>query len=227
MRFLAVAALLALAMAAPVAARSVNVNVDVEVPSHHVAPHHEAGAPHVHEHFLPIMEPIPIEGFKVDDAADGDVTAPTDTTPSPDTDVAPSVPAPETPAPEPTPVPAPADPTPAPAEPAKPSKPSKVLPAKDHSHPSNSRLIRNKILNKLNGVVKPTAKPKKCDELKSEIEAKIKANKVPHYALTVVATADAPAAIAAGTAADPKNPMKEVGSCEGGSHKILYQRLAH
>ena len=52
---------------------------------------------------------------------------------------------------------------------------------------------------------------KSCEELKGEIDAKIKANGVTQYTLTVVdkdATADG----------------KVVGTCEGGTKKIVYKR---
>lgn len=52
---------------------------------------------------------------------------------------------------------------------------------------------------------------KNCEELKGEIEAKIKANNVPHYSLDVVEK---------GASADGK----VVGSCEGGTKEIVYKR---
>lgn len=52
---------------------------------------------------------------------------------------------------------------------------------------------------------------KPCEELKSEIEAKIKANNVPHYSLDVVEK---------GASADGE----VVGSCEGGTKEIVYKR---
>ena len=54
---------------------------------------------------------------------------------------------------------------------------------------------------------------KNCDELKDEIDGKLKAKGVSGYELMVV-EADAPAAATA----------VEVGSCDGGSKKILYRR---
>lgn len=53
------------------------------------------------------------------------------------------------------------------------------------------------------------AKP--CEELKAEIDAKIKANGVPAYSLEVVDK---------GSAGD----KQVVGSCEAGSKEIVYQR---
>ena len=53
------------------------------------------------------------------------------------------------------------------------------------------------------------AKP--CDELKTEIAAKIDANHVSGYTLEIVAM-------------DQVGDRKVVGSCEGGTKKIVYQR---
>lgn len=55
------------------------------------------------------------------------------------------------------------------------------------------------------GQVKP------CEELKSEIEAKIRANGVAEFTLTIV-DKDAP------------EDGKVVGTCEGGTKKIVYKR---
>lgn len=52
---------------------------------------------------------------------------------------------------------------------------------------------------------------KPCEELKAEIDAKIKANNVSSYTLEVVEK---------GAAGD----KKVVGSCEAGSKEIVYQR---
>jgi hypothetical protein len=52
---------------------------------------------------------------------------------------------------------------------------------------------------------------KSCDDLKSEIDAKIKAKGASSYTLEVVAK---------GSAADGK----VVGTCEGGAKKIVYKR---
>jgi len=52
---------------------------------------------------------------------------------------------------------------------------------------------------------------KSCDDLKSEIDAKIKAKGVSAYTLEVVAK---------GSAADGK----VVGTCEGGAKEIVYKR---
>ena len=57
------------------------------------------------------------------------------------------------------------------------------------------------------------AQRKDCDELKAEIDAKIKANGVPAYTLEIV----------------PTDQVKDgdgqvVGSCDGGTKKIVYKR---
>jgi hypothetical protein len=55
------------------------------------------------------------------------------------------------------------------------------------------------------------AQVKSCEELKSEIEVKIKANGVKEFTLTIV---DKSAA----------EDGKVVGTCDGGSKKIVYKR---
>ena len=55
------------------------------------------------------------------------------------------------------------------------------------------------------------AQQKNCDELKGEIDAKIKKNGVASFSLTVVAS-------------DAKEDGKVVGTCEGGTKKIVYKR---
>ena len=52
---------------------------------------------------------------------------------------------------------------------------------------------------------------KPCEELKSEIDAKIKANKVEGYTLEVVGN-------------DDVKDQTVVGSCEGGTKKIVYSK---
>ncbi|MCU1727219.1 DUF1161 domain-containing protein [Pseudomonas sp. 7P_10.2_Bac1] len=53
---------------------------------------------------------------------------------------------------------------------------------------------------------------KPCEELKSEIAAKIDANGVPHYTLEIVDKGTGP------------QDKKVVGSCEGGTKDIVYKR---
>jgi hypothetical protein len=57
------------------------------------------------------------------------------------------------------------------------------------------------------------AKRKPCEELKAEIEAKIRNNGVRHFTLTVVPNAQV-------------KDQHVVGSCDGGTKKITYQRGA-
>ena len=68
-----------------------------------------------------------------------------------------------------------------------------------------------------------------CDDLKSQIDAKLQAKGVTSYTLAIVpvAQAAAPAAESAPAAAtDPaqKTAGKVVGSCEGDTKQIVYQR---
>ncbi|VVO82323.1 DUF1161 domain-containing protein [Pseudomonas fluorescens] len=55
------------------------------------------------------------------------------------------------------------------------------------------------------------AKPKSCEELKAEIEAKIQANNVSSYTLEIV------------TNDEVHDQNMVVGSCEYGTKKIIYQ----
>ena len=55
------------------------------------------------------------------------------------------------------------------------------------------------------------AQRKDCGELKAEIEGKIKANGVKEFTLNIVANED-------------KGEGKVVGTCDGGTKKILYKR---
>ena len=52
---------------------------------------------------------------------------------------------------------------------------------------------------------------KPCDELKSEIDAKLQAKGVKGYTLDVIPT-------------DQVKDQKVIGSCEGGTKKIVYKR---
>jgi hypothetical protein len=53
---------------------------------------------------------------------------------------------------------------------------------------------------------------KACEDLKSEIAAKLDAKGVKNYTLTIVAVADV------------KDGDKVVGSCDGGTNRIIYVR---
>jgi len=57
----------------------------------------------------------------------------------------------------------------------------------------------------------PALARKDCNELKSEIDAKIKANGVKVYTLTIVPK-------------DQEADGKVVGTCDGGTKKIMYKR---
>jgi len=61
-----------------------------------------------------------------------------------------------------------------------------------------------------------SAAGKPCEELKSEIAAKLDAKKVTGYTLDIVDAND--------KAADDKNAAKVVGTCEGGAKKITYSK---
>ncbi|CDF96684.1 MULTISPECIES: DUF1161 domain-containing protein [unclassified Pseudomonas] len=56
------------------------------------------------------------------------------------------------------------------------------------------------------------AAPKSCEELKAEIEAKIQANKVSSYTLEIVMENEV------------RDQNMVVGTCEGGTKKIIYQK---
>lgn len=64
------------------------------------------------------------------------------------------------------------------------------------------------------GVLSSTAlaAPKPCEELKQEIEVKIQAAGVASYTLEIVPNDEA------------QDPNMVVGSCDGGTKKIIYQR---
>ena len=56
------------------------------------------------------------------------------------------------------------------------------------------------------------AEPKPCEELRAEIEVKIQAAGVASYTLEIVPNDEA------------QDPNMVVGSCDGGTKKIIYQR---
>ncbi|WP_322981900.1 DUF1161 domain-containing protein [Pseudomonas sp. C11] len=72
------------------------------------------------------------------------------------------------------------------------------------------RLIPALALMLLAGSALAATKP--CEELKQEIEVKIQANNVPSYTLEIVSKDEV------------TDPSMVVGSCEGGSKKIVYQK---
>jgi uncharacterized protein DUF1161 len=61
------------------------------------------------------------------------------------------------------------------------------------------------------GATAAFAATKPCEELKSEIEAKLQANGVKNYALEIVPT-------------DQVKDEKVVGTCDGGTKKITYKK---
>lgn len=60
-------------------------------------------------------------------------------------------------------------------------------------------------------MISPAFAAKSCDELKAEIEAKIKGHGVATYTLDVLSAADV-------------KDQRVVGSCEGGAKKIAYKK---
>ncbi|MCV4284805.1 DUF1161 domain-containing protein [Pseudomonas capsici] len=56
------------------------------------------------------------------------------------------------------------------------------------------------------------AAARNCEELKAQIDAKLQSLNVKSYTLQIIPTADV------------KMDQKVVGSCEAGSHKIIYSR---
>jgi len=80
-------------------------------------------------------------------------------------------------------------------------------------------------------VTPAVAAPKACDELKSEIEEKIKKNGAQNFTLDVVAKGEAPKAAAAAQGDAKKDDAKKgagegkvVGTCEGGTKQIIYKK---
>jgi len=68
-----------------------------------------------------------------------------------------------------------------------------------------------------------------CDDLKSQIDAKLQAKGVTSYTLTIVPVAQAAAPVAASAPASASDPAKKtegkvVGTCEGDTKQIIYQR---
>ncbi|MDB5801572.1 MAG: hypothetical protein JWL63_2511 [Rhodocyclales bacterium] len=72
-------------------------------------------------------------------------------------------------------------------------------------------MIKTFVAFSLAAMISPAFAAKSCDELKGEIEAKIKGHGVASYALDVV------------TSADVKD-QKVIGSCEGGAKKVVYKK---
>jgi hypothetical protein len=66
------------------------------------------------------------------------------------------------------------------------------------------------------GAASTFAAGKPCEELKSQIAAKLDAKNVSGYTLDIVAATD--------KTADAKQAAKVVGTCEGGARKITYTK---
>ena len=73
------------------------------------------------------------------------------------------------------------------------------------------RIILSLVLVMAFGCTSAFAEIKSCEELKAEIEAKLKAKGVEGYTLEIIPT-------------DQVKDQKIIGSCEGGSKKISYTR---
>jgi Protein of unknown function (DUF1161) len=65
-----------------------------------------------------------------------------------------------------------------------------------------------------------------CDDVKSQIDAKLQAKGVKSYSLDIVPAAQAAPAAASGAAAAPAKATagKVVGTCEGDTKQIIYKR---
>lgn len=75
------------------------------------------------------------------------------------------------------------------------------------------KIVRPLFVATLFAVALPASARKSCEELQTEIDAKIKANGVPAYTLNVIDAANEAGA-----------EGKIVGSCDGGSKRIVYVR---
>ncbi len=72
-------------------------------------------------------------------------------------------------------------------------------------------MLRTTILLALAATSIPALAAKPCEELKAEIAAKIEANGVKNYTLEIVAP-------------DQQGDKKVVGSCDGGTKRIVYTK---
>lgn len=73
------------------------------------------------------------------------------------------------------------------------------------------RVIIAALVLALSGMTAAWAQKKGCDELKADIEAKIKKNGVEKFTLDIVEK-------------DAQSDGKVVGTCDGGTKKIVYKR---
>lgn len=77
------------------------------------------------------------------------------------------------------------------------------------------KIVRPLFVATLFAVALPASARKSCEELQTEIDARIKANGVPAYTLSTIDAADEAGA-----------EGKIVGSCDGGTKRIVYVRGA-
>lgn len=75
------------------------------------------------------------------------------------------------------------------------------------------KIVRPLLVASLFAVALPVSARKSCEELQTEIDAKIKANGVPVYTLSIIDAANEAAA-----------EGKIVGNCDGGTKRIVYVR---
>jgi len=76
-------------------------------------------------------------------------------------------------------------------------------------------------------VTPAVAAPKPCEELKSEIEAKIKKKRTQPFTLDLVVKREGPkagAAVQGDAKKDAAGEGKVVGTCEGGTKQIIYKK---
>ena len=72
---------------------------------------------------------------------------------------------------------------------------------------------------------KPAPARLDCDALKARVDAKLQAKGVPVYTLEIIPADDSTAAVAAsGVPAAKMNKGKEVGTCDGGTKRLMYTR---
>ncbi len=72
---------------------------------------------------------------------------------------------------------------------------------------------------------KPAPARLDCDALKARVDAKLQAKGVPVYTLEIVPADGSTAAVAAsGVPAVKMNKGKEVGTCDGGTKRLMYTR---
>ena len=63
-----------------------------------------------------------------------------------------------------------------------------------------------------------------CETLKARVDAKLQAKGVPSYTLEIEPIESASGNPASGVAATPASNGKEVGTCDGGTKRLMYTR---